>query len=187
MTLMADVTVVTPTVSHRHAMLVNCMESVRNQTVLPRAHLIGTDYERIGPEGMFNQLIDKSTTEWVAPLCDDDVYYPNFIERLVAEAEDADMIYPWVNVVGHPRSWNPNSLFDPVRLMHENYIPATVLIRKSVWEELGGYPESNGCEDWLMWIKMVQAQKRIKCLPEVLWEYRFHGRNISSGIDAENI
>lgn len=176
----ADVTVVTPTLAHRSEMLNDCMDSVRNQTVLPKAHIIGTDYERVGTSHMFNKLIDAATTEWVAPLCDDDILYPNYIERLIENAEDADMIYPWCEVVGTRNGWNPNSYFDAERLFHGNYIPATVLLRKSVWEELGGYPD-HVCEDWMMWIKMVESNKKIKCLPEILWQYRFHGKNISDG------
>ncbi len=180
----ADVTVVTPTVPHRYEMLYNCLESVRNQTVLPVKHLVGVDFEREGTSKTLNKLIAEANTEWIAPLCDDDVFYPNYIERLVVEAGDADMIYPWANIIN--RDWNPNSHFDPERLLYENYIPATVLIRKSVWEELGGYPD-HICEDWMMWIKMVQAGKKIKCLPEILWEYRFHGKNISEGNDPKEI
>lgn len=182
----ADVTVITPTVPHRYEMLFDCIESVRNQTVLPKNHFIGVDYEREGIPKTINKMISNADTEWIAPLCDDDVYYSNYIERLIQESNDADMIYPWCNVVNHPTGWNPNSYFDPQRLLVENYIPATVLIRKSVWEELGGYPD---CiyEDWMMWIKLVQRKKRIKCVPEVLWEYRFHGRNISSGVSPLDI
>jgi glycosyltransferase involved in cell wall biosynthesis len=182
----ADVTVITPTLAHRHEMLANCMESVRNQTVLPKSHIIGTDYERIGTSFMLNKLIDSATTEWVVPLCDDDILFPDYIEKLVGNADDADMIYPWCEVVGTRSDWNPNSYFEPEKLANANFIPATVLLRKSTWEELGGYPD-HVCEDWKMWIKMVESNKKIKCLPEVLWQYRFHGKNISDGHDPKTV
>lgn len=179
--MVADVTVVTASLPHRHQMLAECMEAVRNQTWQPKAHIIGIDYERIGPARMINKVIGEATTEWIAPIADDDLMHPTYIERLLTEAGDADMIYPWCEVIGTRNGWNPNSLFDPVRLRSANYIPATVLIKKSVWEELGGYPEIV-CEDHGMWLKMLDAEKKIKCLPEILWTYRFHGRNVSDGI-----
>lgn len=175
------VTVVTPSLPHRNEMLVNNMESVRNQTLQPKAHLIGIDYERIGGAKMINKLIGQVRTKWFAPLADDDVFYPQHLERLVTvgEALEADMIYPWCHVVNRG-GWNPNAHFDEQRLRTGNYIPATVLMKTEVWNELGGYPDEV-CEDWAMWIKMLDAGKKIRCLPEITWEYRFHGRNISDG------
>lgn len=181
---LVDVTVCTPTIPHRSEMLQQCMESVRNQTWTPKAHLIAVDFERVGGARMLNQLIDSATTEWVAPLADDDLFYPQYIEKLLTNAGDADMIYPWCEVTGTRNGWNPNSLLDIERLKATNYIPATVLLRKSAWEKLGGYPEVV-CEDHAMWLKMIDANMQIKCLPEILWQYRFHGKNISDGNNPE--
>jgi glycosyltransferase involved in cell wall biosynthesis len=175
-----DVTVCTPSLAHRNEMLVECMASVRNQTWQPRAHLVGVDYDRAGASVVLNRLISAADTEWIAPLADDDLLYPHYIESLLSNAEDADMIYPWCEVTGTRNGWNPNSLLDIKRLKSDNYIPATVLIRKSAWEKVGGYPEVV-CEDHAMWIKLIEADLKIKCLPEILWQYRFHGRNISDG------
>lgn len=177
---LVDVTVCTPSVIHRSQMLQECMESVRNQTWTPKAHLIGIDYERVGGAKTLNKLIDAANTEWIAPLADDDLFYPRYIEALLTNADDADMIYPWCQVTGTRNGWNPNSLFDVERLRVGNYIPATVLLRKSAWEKLGGYPEVV-CEDHAMWLKMIDANMKIKCFPEILWQYRFHGSNISDG------
>lgn len=177
---LVDVTVCTPSIPHRSEMLQECMESVRNQTWHPKAHLIAIDYERVGGARMLNTLIDAANTEWIAPLADDDLFYPQYIEKLLTNAGDADMIYPWCEVTGTRNGWNPNSLLDIERLKSDNYIPATVLIRKSAWEKLGGYPEVV-CEDHAMWVKMIEANMEIKCFPEILWQYRFHGRNISDG------
>lgn len=164
-------------------MLVECIESVKKQTVLPASHTIYTDYNRIGPAKALNIMFRSIETEWAAPLADDDIFYPQYIERLIAEAGDADMVYPWCRVTGTREGWIPNAHFDADTLRVSNYIPATVLIRKSAWEKVGGYPEVV-CEDHAMWLKLLDAGLKIKCVPEILWEYRFHGRNISDGIYA---
>lgn len=175
-----DVTVCTPSLPHRNEMLSECMTSVRDQTWQPKAHMVCVDYERAGAASIVNKLIDAANTEWIAPLADDDLFYPNYIEELLSNAEDADMIYPWCEVTGTRNGWNPNSHLDLDRLKADNYIPATVLIRKSAWEKVGGYPEVV-CEDHAMWIKLMEAGLKIKCHPKILWQYRFHGRNISDG------
>jgi glycosyltransferase involved in cell wall biosynthesis len=159
---LVDVTVCTPTIPHRSEMLQECMESVRNQTWTPKAHLVAVDFERVGGARMLNQLIDAAKTEWIAPLADDDLFYPQYIEKLLSNAGDADMIYPWCEVTGTRNGWNPNSLLDIERLKKDNYIPATVLIRKSAWEKLGGYPEVV-CEDHAMWVKMIDANIKSCC------------------------
>ncbi len=183
---LVDVTVCTTSIPHRSEMLQECMRSVRNQTWKPKAHLIAIDYERVGGARTLNTLIDAAKTEWVAPLADDDLFYPQYIEKLLTNAGDADMIYPWCEVTGTRNGWNPNSLLDIERLKEDNYIPATVLLRKSAWEKLGGYPEVV-CEDHAMWLKMIEANMQIKCLPEILWQYRFHGKNISDGNSHESV
>ena len=181
-----DVTVCTPSLPHRSDMLNECMQSVRSQTWQPKSHLIGLDYERLGPAKTANKLYSQATTEWVISLADDDLLYPSFIETLLSQADDADMIYPWCEVIGTRNGWNPNSYFDADRLRDNNYIPATVLIRKSAWEDVGGFPEVL-LEDHEMWIKLMDAGKKIKCVPEILWQYRFHGKNISDGHDPTQV
>lgn len=185
---MSSVTVVTPAIDTRFHLLQECMESVRNQTHKPAAHFISVDYDRIGAAKTLNNLIDAVQTEWFAPVADDDLFLPQHLERLLSVSDDADMIYPWCKVTG--RNWNPNSKFDAKRLLTDNYIPSTVLMRKSVWAELGGYPDVV-CEDHAMWVLMLQHNKTIKCLPEITWEYRFEAtpdhRNISNGFDPKAV
>ena len=187
--IVASVTVVTPAIPERIGnWLPQTIHSVNSQTVLPETHIVGFDYERIGCAAMMARLLPAVNTEWFVPLADDDVLHPGFLERLLGASEGADVVYPWCNVSG--RNWNPNSHFDAGRLMGENYIPSTALIRTSTFRELGGY-DPVVCEDWSYWVKVVKAGKVIRCLPEVLWDYRFHhdeyGRpeNISEGWQYE--
>lgn len=175
------VTVCTPSLPSRHEMLVECMESVRNQTYPAYEHRISLDYARTGlPAAVLNRIVEGVRTEWVAPLADDDLLYPYHLEKLIEVSEGADMIYPWCRVTG-TRVWNPNSYFDERKLRRGNYIPATVLIKTQMVHEFGGYDDGQVCEDHAMWIRMLDAGKVIKCLPYATWEYRFHSRNVSSG------
>ena len=178
----ADVTVCTASLPHRFEFRNELIKSVEAQTVMPRAHFIGIDYGRVGGQKTMNDLIRAATTEWVAPIADDDLMYPQYLERLLANSEGADMVYSWCAVTGGRAGWDLCQPFDPDRLRRQPYIPATVLLRKSVWEELNGYSEVEVCEDYAFQIKMLDAGKVIRNVPEVLWEYRFHGRNISDGL-----
>jgi glycosyltransferase involved in cell wall biosynthesis len=180
---MADVTVITPAIAMRADMLKNCIESVHWQTDKPKSHLIGIDNHKIGAGALCNELVRGVRTAYIAFLADDDVFYPNHIETLfnAALSSEADLVYSWCNVVGRG-GWNPNAHFDANRLLTGNYIPSTVLLRTDVFREMGGFVSTPfAAEDWDMWLKMLHAGKTFHCVPEITWEYRFHGANISDG------
>lgn len=176
-----DVTVLTASMPERSNYLQECVNSVRAQNYQPQAHLIGIDSQLGGAAKMVNSLIPAVTTKWIALLADDDIFYPHHLEVLVEAGDDhdADMVYPWCETEGRG-GWNPNALYDEQRLWTDNYIPATVLIKTDVVREVGGYPEVV-CEDHAMWIKLLQANKRIVCVPVITWRYRFH-KNDHGGV-----
>jgi hypothetical protein len=119
--------------------------------------------------------------DWVAQIADDDLMLPHHLETL-ATRTDADIIYTYCEVTG--RSWNPNAPFDADRLRRENYIPATTLIRTSLCEELHGWREDSrhGFEDWDFWLRALDLGAEFACIPEVTWQYRFHGSNLSTAL-----
>ena len=184
-------------------MLAEAIASVNAQTLPPVAHLIGVDHQLIGIGRTLNRLATAVEAEWLARLDDDDLFDPNHLETLASRADGADIVYSWCRVA--PRvmgaseppypsvigtsSWVPNQSFDADRLRKSNYIPATTLIRRSLWEELGGWhlagygvgdsprtPE--GTEDWDFWLRSLDAGARFACIPEVTWTYRYHGDNL---------
>ncbi len=184
-------------------MLAEAMESVRAQTVKPSIHAIGVDYARIGIGRMLNQLAGSVEVEWLARLDDDDLFKPNHLEVLASGVEKADVIYTWCDVEARasdgagvpvpavlgPAGWIPNQEFDADLLRERNYIPATTLIRKSLWEELGGWllpgwgvgespRQPQFAEDWDFWLRALNAGARFLCIPEVTWSYRYHGANV---------
>jgi succinoglycan biosynthesis protein ExoO len=155
----------------------------------------------VGIGAMLNQLAAGVDAEWLARLDDDDLFKPNHLELLSSGVENADVVYTWCEVVpragnGHapalpavlgPDGWIPNHDFDASRLRERNYIPATTLIRKSLWEQLGGWllpgwgigesPREPEFEDWDFWLRALDAGARFLCIPEVTWTYRYHGEN----------
>lgn len=179
---LADVSVITPAIPERiDTMLSNCINSVVHQTFKPKAHLVGIDYNRIGAGAMCNILVEKATTQYIAFLADDDIFYPNHLQVLCDNIGAADLIYSWCNVIGRG-GWNPNAYFDADRLYIGNYIPSTVMMRTDVFRELNGFDQTPfAAEDWDMWLRMLNAGKVFKCVDEITWEYRFHGANISDG------
>jgi len=154
---------------------------VWQQSLQPVAHLVYLDYAYQGPARVLNAMlpsISASNAEWVAQLADDDLMLPHHLRVLADNAKDADIVYSYCRVEG--RAWDPNASFDADRLRRENYIPATTLIRTSLCEELGWRADAaHGFEDWDFWLRALDCGAVFKCVPEVTWVYRFHGKNLS--------
>ena len=198
-----SIAVLTPTLPSRGEMLAEAIASVNAQTVQPVAHLIGVDHEEIGIGWMLNRLAAAADTNWLARLDDDDLLDPNHLEMLSSRAADADVVYSWCRVAPRmngavepkppavlgPGKWIPNQDFDAERLRAGNYIPATTLVRKSLWTEIGGWQRAgygvgespasaHGTEDWDFWLRALDAGARFACVPEITWTYRYHGDNV---------
>jgi GT2 family glycosyltransferase len=184
---MNDVTVITSAIETRlFDHLPAALQSVKTQSLQPKSHIISVDYDRVGTSANANRAVQSVDTEFFLCMADDDFLYPTCLERLMANSEGADLIYPWCKVVGRG-AWNPNSHFDPNRLKRAPYIPATVLHRTSKFWEVGGFTEGIVCEDHDYQLKLLNAGGVFRCVPEILWEYRFHGQNISDGNDPKLI
>lgn len=162
-------TVITPSLPDRVKLLQQCTESIKAQTVQVH-HAVGVDTKKVGPQLMRNVLAKHVTTEWILPVDDDDVLDPDCVGVLLAHSQDADVVYPFCRMEG--ADWCPNRLFIAKKLFRRNFIPVTALIRKSLFDVVGGY-RRQPMEDWLLWQHLFLHGARFKCVPEVLWSYRF--------------
>jgi glycosyltransferase involved in cell wall biosynthesis len=197
------IVVLTPSLPERGELLAEAVASVRMQTVRPAMHAIAIDFENAGIGALLNRLARSADVDWLARLDDDDLLQPNHLEALSTKAEDADVVYSWCEVA--PRVVNgvlpappavlgqtrrrPTQWFDEARLPAGNYIPATTLVRRTLWAELGGWREDGWrfggerddpalTEDWDFWLRALDAGARFVCVPEVTWIYRYHGNNL---------
>lgn len=173
-----SVAVITPAIPPRlDSWLPDTIESVRSQTRPVDQHLIGIDYAAAGCAPTMNRLLAGAATEWVVPLADDDVLYPEFVEECLAACDGYDVVAPWCDTIGerndHHYIHNMRS-FDPALLAEENYIPSTSLIRRELLVDVGGWPEEY-CEDWALWKVFAERGARFLLLPQELWAYRLHG------------
>jgi Glycosyltransferase like family 2 len=200
---MVSIAVLTPSLPGRADLLAEAMASVHAQSRTPTSHVVGIDYDRVGIGRMLNQLASSAEADWLARLDDDDLFMPAHLEVLARTVDDADVIYTWCEVkprsrdgvvppvpaVLGPAGWIPNQEFDANLLRERNYIPATTLIRKSLWCEIGGWTlpgwgvgdsprEPEFAEDWNFWLRALEAGARFLCIPEVTWTYRYHGENV---------
>lgn len=209
---MTEVTVCVPTIPARRDQLDRALRSVDAQTIPPDVTLaasIALDENGDGAAATRNRAWRNTETEWVAFLDDDDELRPNHVAACLTHAHEtgADLVYPWFNI--HTADGSDISNNDPLSvpvngryvspygvrfddaLKHElmtrnNFIPVTVLVRRALLEDVGGFPipgtpewTDDCCEDWGLWRRLLNVGAQFEHLPQRTWIWTWHGRNTS--------
>jgi hypothetical protein len=167
------IAVITPTVSDREALLEECKASVRRQeTSLPFEHFVEDDVSRTGCGLTRNRIVASLDPSfgWLAFLDDDDLMMPCHLQVLASESDEADILYSDVETSGWEKTWTTGP-FDVSRLYVRNYIPVTVLMRRSVFERARGFSKVFA-EDWDLWKRCAVMGARFKYVPQLTWIYR---------------
>ncbi len=168
----AVVSILTPSIPERRDYLRECEASVRSQTDDRWEHLVLIDRDHEGCSVTMNKLAENAHGDWVIPLADDDLLLPGCVELLLAHSADADVVYAAPLVTGNEDRWW--FFQDPPA------IPSFGLIRKSLWDKLGGYDESlKREEDRNLWIGALEAGAVFKRIDDPCWVYRQHAGNKS--------
>lgn len=124
-----------------------------------------------------NAGISIARGEFILPLDADDKIMPTMLEKCLNEIEKDEKIgfvYTWVRFFGNYNAIWRNQDYNFYDLLNANYIVATSLIRRSVWELVGGYDEKmkNGYEDWEFLIAIGEIGWFGKLIKEPLFCYR---------------
>ncbi|MEC0213249.1 glycosyltransferase [Paenibacillus ehimensis] len=132
-----------------------------------------------GLPGARNSGIRVSTGEYILPLDADDLIAPTFIEKAVwvlIRKPEISLVYSNVQLFGKENYVWYTKDFSFNELLIDNYIPATALFRKKIWEQLDGYDESfaKGYEDWEFWLRIASNGFKGYKINEVLFFYRKH-------------
>lgn len=210
---MTGVVVCVPTIPARADRLRRAVASVGRQTTSPDVRLtvsVALDGDGDGAARTRNRAWrDAEPSDWIAFLDDDDELRPNHVELCLRHAQTtgADLVYPWFNIhddAGHditardpltvPHAGSRRSPYgvafdDELRtelLTRNNFIPVTVLVRRQLVEDVGGFPVpgthewgESCCEDWGLWRRLLDAGARFEHLPRRTWIWTWHGRNTS--------
>jgi glycosyltransferase involved in cell wall biosynthesis len=116
--------------------------------------------------------------EYILPLDADDRLRPGWIDngiRILDSEPQVGVVYGDAECFGtRTGRWHVGP-FEPDKLLKWNYIHASALYRRSVWEQNGGYdPTIPGpvLEDWDFWLGALEHGWEFAYLPEVFFDYR---------------
>lgn len=116
--------------------------------------------EHKGVSDARNLAVSRASSNLVFTLDSDDCLFADTLEICLREIElGADIAY----VDLKNRSGTTDSINLNLTLMRDrNTVACCALMRKSVWEDVGGYRSDmkDGCEDWEFWISCIEKGKR---------------------------
>ena len=128
--------------------------------------------------------------EFLCCLDADDRLHPEWLARAVAAFErDPGLAFVshWLRTFGDEAwDWTPTDCGFPA-LLDVNTVNGAALVRRSIWEEVGGQDETlrEGCEDWDFWITLVERGHRGTIVPEILFYYRRRADSMSRAMVGE--
>ncbi len=143
----------------------------------------------------FNSCIERSQGEWLHILHSDDVVLPGFYERLRAALEKRDDVgaaFCRNFLIDENDGWlasselespTPGVLPDFIdRIGTANVISTpSIVVRRSVYEQLGGFQTDLSSADWEMWTR-VAAHYPIWYEPGILAAWRLHSRSHTTAL-----
>ena len=149
------------------------------------------DHEvNIGLGGSRNTGIGMAGTEWVVCVDADDRLEVNFLEELFEpffRGGEYDCIFGDIQCFGERNERWELGVYDERWMTLDQWIPgAGVVMRKEVWEKVGGYCEEEifrgGNEDWDFWIGAMDEGIRIRhCSAGVYW-YRIREDSMNRSV-----
>ncbi len=149
--------------------------------------------ERQGPAKARNSGLEIARGKYIAYLDDDDIYYPEHLEKLVGYLERNDCKVAYTDSYQAFQKWEKDEYvttdrrlvysedFDKQRILVMNFIPTlTIAHRKDCIEEVGCFDEGlETHEDWDLWIRMSQ-QYNFHHVKGVTAEFRTRSNGSSS-------
>jgi glycosyltransferase involved in cell wall biosynthesis len=125
-----------------------------------------------------NAAILASQGEYIFPLDSDDHLCPNWIDRGIQILDGnphMGVVYGDAQCFGTRNDRWRAAPFEPDLLLDWNFIHASALYRRTIWDQNRGYDSTmpvQGLEDWDFWLGAFESGWQFSYLPEVFFEYR---------------
>lgn len=135
-----------------------------------------------------NSAFAMARTEWCFILDADNVLHPDALSQCLkltkTNQEKLAVIHPMIDIAQgvdlepvdelvSEHSWQPH------RFVRANHVDAMALVRRSAWEEVGGFQHiPNGWEDYDFWCSLISRGYYGVICPQVLATYCVHEKSM---------
>lgn len=140
-----------------------------------------------------NEAVKLASGEFVALFDHDDLLWPNALSEIVEALncdKGIDFLYTDEDKITEDRREHLGPFFKPdfnPDFLHSvNYVTHFSVIRKSLYEKLGGErPEYNGAQDWDLILRIFRATDKIYHIPKIVYSWRIHSESTAKSTDAK--
>lgn len=156
---------------------------------LPFARFEAVAFPRMGhPALTRNAGASLATGDLFVFLDADDALEPGFLSSLLEAVEDgADIAYCDYSEQGPERSRIVRLTdFDPDILRTQNIPTMGAIMRRGVFDALGGFRDNTAYEDWDFWVRAAYQGFRFLRVPLPLYRYCHHSLNFSVAARAQD-
>lgn len=130
-----------------------------------------------GPSFSRNIAFNYALGEWVFIMDADNTVYPTALAKHYDALNRGQFpaVYCQLEEFGDRNGIGQADIWDTARMRKANYIDVMALVRKDVWQQLGGFSHiEDGWEDYDFWMKFIDNGLEPGYLPEILCRYRVH-------------
>lgn len=146
-----------------------------------------------GISGNSNEALKMIVGEFTALVDHDDILPANALYEIVEKLNkdpELDFIYTDKDTITEDGKRRFNPLFKPAWspdiLFNANYLTHLNIIRTKILHDIGGFDsETDGAQDWDLFIRISLQTDRISHIPKVLYHWRYHESSSSSGFQAK--
>jgi glycosyltransferase involved in cell wall biosynthesis len=135
--------------------------------------------ENQGVAASRNNAIRLARGEFIIPLdADNRLLKPYFFKGLeiLEQNPDVGVVYGDALIIGEKSGDWKNHPLVLEEMLFENYIDTCTIIRRSMWEQIGGYDSKAPVptrQDYIFWLDCLKHDWKFVYLPEYCFEYRF--------------
>jgi glycosyltransferase involved in cell wall biosynthesis len=122
--------------------------------------------------------ISKANGKYILPLDSDNKVRPDYCKKAIEILEkdsSIGVVYGDAMYFGEKEGLWKVGEFSKYKMMQYNYIDACAIIRKTVFDSIGGYDTNlpyQGHEDWDLWLSIIQSAFKFYYLESVSFDYR---------------
>ena len=151
---------------------------------MPYVRLLHTNHVR--PAGARNAGIRAARGTYILPLDADDTIEPTYMEkavRILNENPSVGVVYCRADLFGEQSGpwYLPD--YSLRAMLQDNIVFVTSMFRREDWERVGGFNTNMhaGMEDYDFWLSILELDREVVQIPEVLFHYRIKPKSRTTG------
>lgn len=145
-----------------------------------------------GPAEARNIGIASAKGDYILPLDSDDTISATYVEKAVKvldSEKNVGVVYCYADLFGEKSGKWELPDYSLEKMLLDNIVFVTAMFRKKDWETVGGFNTSmeHGMEDYDFWLSLLEIDKDIFQIKEVLFHYRIKTHSRTTNFQTNSL